>query len=138
MPLSQRKYCSGKSVGAIIKKGKKILLLDRAFFPFGWAGPAGHIEKNETPTQALVREVKEETGLTISDFKLILQRKKVLNECKKGTKFHDWWIFECKCRGKIKRNKKESKDIDWFLPREIKKLKLEPLARRWFKELKII
>lgn len=33
-----------------------------------WLGIGGHIEYNETPDDALVREVKEETNLTLTDF----------------------------------------------------------------------
>ncbi|MBI5358165.1 NUDIX domain-containing protein [Candidatus Amesbacteria bacterium] len=47
------------SVGALIKRSDKYLLIDRAIPPFGFAGIAGHIDENETPLQALAREVKE-------------------------------------------------------------------------------
>ena len=30
-----------------------------------WLPPGGHIEKNETPDEALIREIKQETGLDI-------------------------------------------------------------------------
>lgn len=32
-----------------------------------WNGPGGKLIEGETPTQAAVREVREETGLTVSD-----------------------------------------------------------------------
>ena len=35
-----------------------------------WMGVGGHIEKGETPDQALVREIKEETNLDVLSFKL--------------------------------------------------------------------
>lgn len=34
-----------------------------------WIGVGGHIEEGETPDEALVREVKEETGLTLLGYK---------------------------------------------------------------------
>ena len=33
-----------------------------------WIGIGGHLEKNETKEDALLREVKEETGLTLNSF----------------------------------------------------------------------
>lgn len=34
-----------------------------------WLHPGGHLEKNETPDEAVVREVQEETGLDATFFK---------------------------------------------------------------------
>ena len=36
-----------------------------------WIGVGGHVEENETPDECIIREVKEETGLTLLDFKLV-------------------------------------------------------------------
>lgn len=33
-----------------------------------WIGVGGHFEKQESPEECLLREVKEETGLTLTDF----------------------------------------------------------------------
>lgn len=35
-----------------------------------WIGVGGHIEENETIEQCIIREVKEETGLDLLDYKL--------------------------------------------------------------------
>lgn len=34
-----------------------------------WIGVGGHVESQETPEECLVREVKEETGLTLTSYK---------------------------------------------------------------------
>jgi dihydroneopterin triphosphate diphosphatase len=41
----------------------KVLIMERADKPGFWQSVTGSIEKNETPYQAAIREVKEETGL---------------------------------------------------------------------------
>lgn len=35
-----------------------------------WIGVGGHFEKNESPEECLLREVKEETGLTLTSYRL--------------------------------------------------------------------
>ena len=49
-------------VAAIIEDNNKIFATQRGYGDFkgGWEFPGGKIEKNETPEQALVREIKEE------------------------------------------------------------------------------
>ena len=44
---------------------ERILLTRRSIEPFNglWCLPGGHIEKNEVTSEAIAREVKEETGI---------------------------------------------------------------------------
>lgn len=55
-------------VSIILEKGGKILMLQRAKEPFKnyWVLPGGFINYKETAEEAIKREVKEETGLTIA------------------------------------------------------------------------
>jgi 8-oxo-dGTP diphosphatase len=60
-------------VGVAIIKNGKVLLLRRANTSYmeGWLGfPGGHNLPEESPRQAAVREVLEETGLTITPERL--------------------------------------------------------------------
>jgi 8-oxo-dGTP diphosphatase len=56
-------------VKVILKKGDKFLILknnekDVDNLKAGWETPGGHLEEGEDLNQALLREIKEETGLT--------------------------------------------------------------------------
>jgi mutator protein MutT len=54
-------------VGAVILDGARVLLVRRAHEPLKgeWSLPGGAVELGETLAEALVREVREETGLEI-------------------------------------------------------------------------
>ena len=71
--MSSRKYPSSPLLAACaaIWRGDKILLAlrDRAPNASTWAMPGGLVEVGETLEQAVIREVKEETNLDISDIK---------------------------------------------------------------------
>src|SRR6266566_5207563 len=61
-------------VGAVIKdRDGRLLLIKRGHEPGAglWSLPGGRIEPGETDTQALVREMLEETGLTVEPRRLI-------------------------------------------------------------------
>jgi len=126
------------SVGALIKKDDKYLLIDRKKPPLGFAGLAGHIDEGEDEIKALKREVEEESGLEIENYKLLFEEELDWNWCSKGVKTHYWYLFQCKVRGKVKQNFKEAKSIKWYDKKEIKQLELEPVWKYWFCKLKII
>lgn len=54
------------SVAAVIHDRKGNLLLQEKASGEGWSLPAGAIEPGETPQEAVMREVMEETGLVVS------------------------------------------------------------------------
>src|SRR5690625_5462376 len=51
------------------KRGNQILMLNResASWMGMWNGVGGKLEKDETPLQCILREVKEETGIPLTD-----------------------------------------------------------------------
>ncbi|PIX62284.1 hypothetical protein CO057_00615 [Candidatus Uhrbacteria bacterium CG_4_9_14_0_2_um_filter_41_50] len=70
---------------AFVWRGEEILLLQRKdktpAWDKKWEFPGGKIDDGEKPAETVVREVLEETGLTIFDTKLI------------GNHTHDWDVF---------------------------------------------
>lgn len=60
-------------VGAVILDRGKVLLARRAHTPMRgkWTLPGGAVELGETSAQAIVREVREETGLSVRPVALV-------------------------------------------------------------------
>jgi len=126
------------SVGALIKKDEKFLLIDRAIFPFGFAGIAGHVDEGEAPEESIIREIKEESGLTAKECELIFEENLDWNTCSEGITHHYWYLYSCDVSGDVKLNKGEEKSIEWYSKEEIQNLTLEPVWEYWFKKLGII
>ena len=59
------------SVAAVVRDGEGKLLLQRRSANGLWGLPGGSVEIGESVTQAIIREVREETGLTIRVDRLI-------------------------------------------------------------------
>ncbi len=73
--MLQREYPSAPlvGVGAVIVHQGRVLLVKRGTEPAKgkWSIPGGLIELGESLTDALVREVREETGLTVEPVQLV-------------------------------------------------------------------
>lgn len=61
---------------AIITDGDRVLMIRRrvAEGSLSWAFPAGGVEEGESASEAAVREVKEETGLTVEAVRVLGSR----------------------------------------------------------------
>jgi ADP-ribose pyrophosphatase YjhB (NUDIX family) len=61
------------SVVAVVRNEEdKILLLDHVLRPHsGWGPPGGFIDHNEQPEDAIRREIREETGLEITELEMV-------------------------------------------------------------------
>lgn len=126
------------SVGALIERDGKYLLIDRKKPPFGFAGLAGHVDEGETEIEALFREVREESGLEVKDYKLLFEEFVEWNKCNKGVRGHYWRLFGCTAEGNVRKDEHEEKSIGWYSREEIKNLALEPVWEYWFRKLKIL
>jgi len=126
------------SVGAIIKMGERYLLVDRANYPFGFAGITGHVNQGENETQAIKQTVKNDSGLKVERLRLIYEEELPWSQCSSGFKGHHWFLFECIVSGIEKENRKELKMMGWYSKEQIQKLKLAPTWEYWFEKMGIL
>ena len=126
------------SVGAVIEREGKYLLIDRKNPPLGYASVAGHVDEGEEPEEALLREVKEESGFDVVSAELLFETFMPQNRCVYTIDAHQWYVYKVEIQGTIIHNIAEAKSIGWYTKEEISKLPLEPVWDQWFRELGIL
>jgi len=119
---------SGRTATAIIPfQPDKILLIKRATVPFKgyWALPGGRVDQGETVEHTVVREVKEETGLTVE---VTSKLGDYHEQGVQGGVEYDYYptCFLVKTvSGEIKKQESEIEEIKLFSLNEIPKLAFE-------------
>lgn len=133
------------TASALIVDNGKVLLVHHKKLGV-WLGPGGHVEKNETPEQTVIREVKEETGLDVdvigdkdnnlsdadTDVSSLHSPYVILCELI-GDHYHNDIVYLCKISGDsrdIRYDKNESIDIGFFGINDLDDIKLFPNSRR--------
>ncbi|MCS7124023.1 MAG: NUDIX hydrolase [Candidatus Bathyarchaeota archaeon] len=119
-------------VGAIIVCDGKILLEKRKGEPGRgkWSVPGGLVELGETVEEAVVREVKEETGLDVADPELIDVVDNIVRDEKGEIKYHFVIIdYLVKVRGGEVRAADDAEELKWIPLSEVEKYDLTKTFR---------
>lgn len=126
------------SVGIILKCKNKYFLMDRKNPPPGFACPAGHIDEGEEPKIAALRELKEETGITVDNLEFICEEEILGNYCRSAN-VHYWYLFRLEVESETATAEDdEAKSSGWYSVEEMKNLNLEKVWHYWFEKLGII
>lgn len=153
------KKCDNKSVGMLVWRDDKLLLIERKKPPFGFAPPAGHLDDDNSFEHSAKRELMEEVGLNSKNVELLIEGRKE-NPCRReGGSWHYWKIYKIETDGEIKRSEDETKQANFYSKNDLllfasktekyisgdinqddweKSPGLEPVWYEWLKELKII
>jgi ADP-ribose pyrophosphatase YjhB (NUDIX family) len=114
------------AVGAVVRDATGRLLVVRRKNPPSeglWSIPGGHVEPGETPAEAVVREVREETGLIVEPGRTIGT---VERDGPAGTTYEICDI-ECAVLGGSLEAASDATDARWVTPDELIGLPLTPL-----------
>ena len=114
-----------------MKNGEPEYLLVKSKKDFGeytgfYYPPGGHIEEDESPIQALVREVKEELDLDIKPTKELDVTPGDIND----QETH-WWLCDL-VGGKLSVQKEELADAAYFTQDAMKQLTIWPTTKQFF------
>ena len=119
-----KKELKKNAVAVIVDEDNKILLLKRgnkaSWMPSKWGLVGGAIDKDETPKQAVEREILEETGLEIKKFIKTFDIKRNVDSIE--------YVFACRYEGEptdIKLNE-ENANYGWYDVDEMKFLDIVP------------
>ena len=111
-----------------------------------WLCPGGHVEADELPHQAVLREIREETGLQATllsqpvdwvqpdDHAQVLPQPMCMlaeniPDKQDGLHIHIDFVYRALVSGQPVLNERESKQIRFFSPQEIESLELIPNVR---------
>lgn len=122
-------------VKAVIKKDDKYLLLLRSekvdVFPYHWDFPGGKIDLGESPKEAIIREVFEETNLEIEPIEIIDEIE--IEAIVKGKKsLVNFKIFSVKINFYEIKLSDEHLECKWMTEKEFMKIKVTPFLRKMF------
>ncbi|MEV4753023.1 NUDIX domain-containing protein [Streptosporangium sp. NPDC049248] len=121
--------CDNHSVGVLISNDAgEYLMFERATWPVGIAGAAGHVDTHGTILDAARAEVAEELGLVACELTLMLSTWRD-NRCRRtpgpsGTG-HQWYVFRATVRGALNPSTRETRNARW-----IGRTELQALAMR--------
>ena len=116
---------------AILRSGDTVLLChrraDRSWYPDVWDLPGGHVGPEESPREALSRELREELGINVRLLDAASPR--ILEE--DDVEFHLWVVGDWD--GEVRNAAEDEHDaIGWFTRSEVERL---PLASERYLDL---
>lgn len=84
----------------VIEPSGKVLFFERNIFPFALTVPSGHVDTNEEPLAAAVRELEEEIGIKINpdDLQHVATEDIVGDSCRRGADVHRWHAYLLKLK----------------------------------------
>jgi mutator protein MutT len=116
-------------VGAIIMQDERILLVRRSNPPLQgeWSIPGGVVETGETTKEAIVREVREETGLEIEVVRLAEVFERIVRDRESRVQYHFVLIdYLCQVIAGEAHAASDVSEVRWVRTDELEKFAVAP------------
>jgi ADP-ribose pyrophosphatase YjhB (NUDIX family) len=127
------------AVAATIFSDDSVLLVRRGNEPSRgrWGLPGGVVELGETVGEAVVREVKEETGIDVRPVRLITAVDSIVRNDEGRVRFH-YIIFEylCEATGGTLNASSDVQDARWLPLNKFDAIDILPWTRRFIEGVK--
>lgn len=110
------------AVSAVVLRARSVLLVRRAHAPLAgdWALPGGAVELGETLAEAVVRELREETGLTVQPLTVLDALDKMERDANGAVRYHyALVVFLCRVVEGTLRPASDAEDVRWFPARKL-------------------
>ncbi len=116
----------------IIKDDQYLVLLrssDSKFFPDQWDFPGGKREQKETPQEAVVREVKEETNLDVETTSILSKYTYTEHDT-----LLDFTVHKVKMLSNLIKLSKDHSQFTWKTKEELLKMSIAPIVRMFLED----
>ena len=125
------------TVGAVILNSEaEVLICKSNKWNQKYVIPGGHIEAGESMEEALIREVKEETGLDVFEIELLGINESIYSESFQNKKHFIFVDFICRSNSNDVILNEEAQSYEWINLTEIENYNLEKFTAKLLKELR--
>ncbi len=128
-------------VGALILNGGSILLVERGKEPLKgyWSLPGGAVETGESLETALMREVREETGMVVVVKRLVEVFERIIEDINGRAKYHYVLLdYLCEVTDGAERAGDDASDVRWIARQDLDTYRLTsgtlPVIEKAFRE----
>lgn len=131
--MSKQQFPEPTTGALVFNKKKEILLIKSAKWHGKYVMPGGHIELGEKYQEALKREIKEETGLSISKIDFICFQEFIFDKAFWKKKHFIFLDFSCQTKSSKVTLNSEGQKYVWVSLEKALKMPIEPYTRQAIK-----
>lgn len=132
--ISKQRFPEPTVSGLIFNPENKILLVKSYKWRNKYVIPGGHIELGETIEDALKKEIKEETGLSIFGIKFLFFGEFIFDKAFWKKRHFIFFNFVCRTKSSKVSLNSEGQEYVWVTPQNALKLPTEPYTRQTINE----